>query len=227
MANSGVEPIAVAIDGPAGSGKSSVSKAVAVRLGFGVLDTGAGYRSLAWLGNKLGTDPQQADQLAELFAAFDYATDTTPGEFKASVAGEDVTSVIRQPEISASVSKYSAVPAVREFLNNLFAKLIATDPHPGIVIEGRDITTVVAPTAPVRIILTASPLVRAQRRAHEFPGMDVNQVAADIAARDAKDSAVVNFLTPAAGVTLIDTSDLDFEGSIAAVIAEIDKVRNG
>jgi cytidylate kinase len=107
----------------------------------------------------------------------------------------------------------------------MFRDLVATSGLPGVVIEGRDITTVVAPEAPVRMLLTASPEVRAARRAGELPGLSAEQVLADLRARDEKDAAVVDFFNAAPGVTLIDTSDLNFEQSVRAVIDTVNAVR--
>ncbi|MFA5607633.1 MAG: (d)CMP kinase [Leucobacter sp.] len=216
-------PLLVAIDGPAGSGKSSVSRATAERLKFGILDTGAAYRSLAWAALHTDTDLDDEADVLGLLRRWQYSI-TLQGEQRVEVrlpaGGEthDVTAAIRDPQISAQVSRVSKHPEVRDQLNRMFRQIVADSGLPGVVIEGRDITTVVAPDAPVRIIMTASPEVRARRRAGELPGLSHEQVLADIEARDAKDALVVNFMTPAPGVQLVDTSDLDFEQSIQAVI---------
>lgn len=218
-------PILVAIDGPAGSGKSSVSRAAAEHLGFGILDTGAAYRALAWAALETGIDLDDEVVLAELIESWGYVT-TLVGEpaievvlpAAIGVKGHDVTAVIRDPAISGQVSRVSKHPAVRDRLNEMFRRIVAESELPGVVIEGRDITTVVAPDAPVRILMTASPQVRADRRAGELHGADREQVLADIMARDAKDVLVVDFMNPAPGVTLIDTSDLDFGQSVQAVV---------
>ena len=215
-------PLLVAIDGPAGSGKSSVSRAAAERLGFGILDTGAAYRSLAWAAIETGTDlddPAAVERLLDVWA-YDI---TLVGEQRVTVGlvgatPIDVTGAIRDHSVSGQVSRVSKHPAVRERLNAMFLRIVADSGLPGVVIEGRDITTVVAPDAPVRILMTASAEVRAQRRAGELPGLTHQQVLADIEARDAKDALVVDFFTPAPGVTLVDTSDLNFEQSVQAVI---------
>lgn len=223
-----VAPLLVAIDGPAGSGKSSVSRAAADRLAFGILDTGAAYRSLAWAALRSGIDLDDERAVLALLAGWGF-TITLRGEQWVTVAlpaaeggaaGEpvDVTAEIRDPAVSGQVSRVSKHPAVRERLNEMFRRIVAESGLPGVVIEGRDITTVVAPEAPVRILMTASPEVRAQRRAGELPGMSHEQVLADIVARDAKDALVVDFFTPAPGVTLVDTSDLNFEQSVQAVV---------
>lgn len=231
-AGAGAEPLFVAIDGPAGSGKSSVSREAASRLGFGILDTGAGYRALAWAALASGIDLDDEAALLGLLARWHYEI-TMRGAQRVAVTlpgvGEavDVTEAIRTPELSAQVSRVSKHPAVRENLNALFRQLVANSGLPGVVVEGRDITTVVAPDAPVRLLLTASPEVRAARRGKELPGRDPAQVLADLQARDAKDAMVIDFFTPAAGVTLIDTSELDFEQAVCAVIAQVTRVHSG
>jgi cytidylate kinase (EC 2.7.4.14) len=162
--------VTIAIDGPAGSGKSSVSKEVARRLGFGYLDTGAAYRALAWHVLDRGADT--ADETAVLDAAeeFPYAISLDPDAYWVRVGAADVTDAIREPQVSSAVSGVARVPAVRERVNDLFRALVAESGLPGVVVEGRDITTVVAPDAPVRILLTAAPEVRAARRSAELAG---------------------------------------------------------
>lgn len=223
MENAVSESMLVAIDGPAGSGKSSVSREAASQLGFGILDTGAAYRALAWAALEAGVHLDDEEQILELLDRWRYKI-TLLGEQRVTVAlsdtarATDVTALIRTPELSGQVSRVSKHPAVRERLNAMFRELVATSGLPGVVIEGRDITTVVAPNAPVRILMTASPEVRAARRAGELQGLTREQVLADIEARDAKDTLVVDFMNPAPGVTLVDTSDLDFAQSVQAVI---------
>ena len=212
----------VAIDGPAGSGKSSVAKAAARTLGFGMLDTGAGYRSLTWYALSRGVDLDAPAAIRALVD--DWASQVVislSGPQQVRVGETDVTADIRDPRISSQVSRVSKHPEVRERINELFREWVADSDLEGVVIEGRDITTVVAPHAPVRILLTASPEVRAQRRAGELPGLTQAEVAADLAARDAKDRAVGDFENPAPGVTYIDTSDLNFDESVAAVIRAV------
>lgn len=222
------EPLLAAIDGPAGSGKSSVSRESANRLEFGILDTGAAYRALAWAAMHEELDLDDPSAIAGLLDSWVYQI-TMRGDQRVTVQlGEpasdeaavthDVTSVIREPWVSAQVSRVSKHPVVRGRLNSMFRDLVATSGLPGVVIEGRDITTVVAPDAPVRVLLTASPEVRAARRAGELPGLSPEQVLEDLKARDAKDAQVVDFFNPAPGVTLIDTTDMNFEQSVQAVI---------
>lgn len=221
-------PILVAIDGPAGSGKSSVSREAAARLGFGILDTGAAYRALTWVWAQSSlTNPDDPEWPLQILDHWQYET-TLVGEQHVVVRPPsfellpgnpiDITAEIRTPEISAQVSQLSKHPAVRDRLNEMFRRIVARSGLPGVVIEGRDITTVVAPDAPVRILMTASPEVRARRRAGELEGLSHEQVLADIVARDAKDALVVDFMNPAPGVTLADTSELDFEQSVQAVV---------
>lgn len=214
-------PVVVAIDGPAGSGKSSVSKQVARRLGFGFLDTGAAYRALAWLALERGIDTSDAASVLDVMGDFDYAISLDADAFWVRVGDDDVTEAIREPRVSESVSGVARVPAVRHAVNALFRSLIAASDRPGVVIEGRDITTVVAPDAPVRILLTAAPEVRAARRSAELAGQDAASVASALHKRDAADSAVVDFLTAAPGVEVIDSTHLDFTETVDAVIGVI------
>lgn len=208
----------IAVDGPAGSGKSSVARAAAAALGFAFLDTGAAYRALAWRVLELGADPEDPQAVEHALDAFDFDTATDPAERWVRVGDVDVTEAIRSPRVTAAVSAVARVPAVRARLNDGFrARLVAAEP--GTVAEGRDITTVVAPDAEVRVLLTASPEVRAARRTEELPGADHAEVAKAIAARDAKDSQVVDFLEAAEGVTTLDSTDLDFPGTVAALVA--------
>ena len=209
--------VIVAVDGPAGSGKSSVSRAAAASLGFAFLDTGAAYRALAWAVLEQGGDAEDASVVERALEGFAFASADDPDERWVRVGGVDVTDAIRTPRVTAAVSGVARVPAVRTRLNEGFrARLAAAEP--GVVAEGRDITTVVAPHADVRVLLTASPEVRAARRARELPDQDHSAVARSIAERDAKDSRVVDFLEAADGVTTLDSTDLDFDGTVAALV---------
>ncbi len=135
------------------------------------------------------------------------------------VGSEDVTSDIREPRISAVVSAVARIPEVRQYLVDLFRDIISTSPKPGIVVEGRDITTVVAPDAEVRILLTASEEARMARRSAELSGVSAEATARELSTRDAKDAQVVDFLNAADGVTTIDSTDLDFDATVAAVVS--------
>lgn len=210
--------VIVAVDGPAGSGKSSVSRAAAAELGYAFLDTGAAYRALAWTVLQHGGDPEDAASVERALDGFAFASALDPAERWVLVGDVDVTEAIRTPRVTAAVSGIARVPAVRLRLNEGFrARLAAAEP--GMVAEGRDITTVVAPHADVRVLLTASPKVRASRRSKELPEEDHRDVARSIAERDAKDSRVVDFLEAAEGVTTLDSTNLDFDGTVAALVS--------
>jgi len=216
-----VFPLVVAVDGPAGSGKSSVSKEVARRLGFGFLDTGAAYRALAWHVEASGIDTDDAASVLSCLPSFAYRIGTDPAGYAVHVGDVDVTTAIRDPEISAVVSRVARVPEVRTHLIELFRSIIAEEPTAGIVVEGRDITTVVAPDAPVRILLTASEDVRIARRSAELVGDSAQAAGEQLHRRDEADSKVVDFMTAAAGVTTVDSTELDFEQTVDAVIGVI------
>lgn len=202
----------VAIDGPAGSGKSSVSKAVAANLNFAYLDTGAGYRSYALWGSRIGQKG--------FYGPFPYEISTNPDSVVVLLDGLDVTEEIRSQEVASLVSDYAQVLEVRQLQRQDAQKRIQECSQPGIVVEGRDITTVVAPDAQVRILLTASEQARAARR-----GLEQKESPESLSTRDARDSRVADFLSAPAGVTLIDTTDLDFEQSVQAVLDEIARIR--
>jgi cytidylate kinase len=208
----------VAVDGPAGSGKSSVSREAARRLGYAYLDTGAAYRALAWHCLDEGVDADDAAAVAERAADFDYAVGTQPDRYFVRVGGEDITDDIREPRVSAVVSAVAQVPAVRTELTELFQRLIADASEPGIIVEGRDITTVVAPNAAVRVLLTASPEARMTRRSAELSAVSAEATAQQLSSRDALDSRVVNFMSAAEGVTTLDSTELDFEHTVLALI---------
>lgn len=215
----------IAIDGPAGSGKSSVSKAVARRLGFGYLDTGSAYRALAWHVLERGADTTDADAVRAAASDFPVVLGLDPDDRRVRVGNIDVTETIRDPRVSSAVSGVARVAEVRAQVNELFRVLVSDAPYPAVVVEGRDITTVVAPDAPVRILLTAAPEVRAARRAGELAGENADAVAAALHKRDASDSAVVDFLNAADGVEVVDSTDLDFSQTIDAVLSVIEQHR--
>jgi cytidylate kinase len=213
----------VAIDGPAGSGKSSVSKQVARNLGFGYLDTGAAYRALAWAVQHL--DGFELEDLAEkdLAGEFDYQISLNPDEYWVRVGDQDLTSAIRLPEVAEFVSSVARIPEVRTFMKTLTRTLVRESGLPGVVVEGRDITTVVAPDAQIKILLTASEAVRLKRRSAELSEATAASVKRQVSERDASDSKVVDFMTPAPGVQLVDSSDLNFEQTVSAVISLIEQ----
>ncbi|MDN5789948.1 MAG: (d)CMP kinase [Micrococcales bacterium] len=220
----------VAIDGPSGSGKSSVSKRVARELDFAYLDTGAMYRALTWWCLEQDVDLGDADAVAAAALAFPLEIGTDPDDPTVRVAGHDITTPIRETRISTQVSAVAANLRVRESMRRLQRRLIAeAGTGRGIVAEGRDITTVVAPEAPVRILLTASEEARLARRSTELHGdADDESVAAtrpQIIDRDRADGAVSQFTIAADGVMTIDTSDVDFDGSVEAVLQVVSAAR--
>lgn len=206
----------VAIDGPAGSGKSSVSKACAKALNFGYLDTGAAYRALTYAVQNLGLEVAEktADQIA---SSFQYSISLDPADYWVKVGDLDVTYEIRSVEVGSGVSEFAALPQVRQFMHTLTKSLIESSNLPGVVVEGRDITTKIFPEAKTRILLTASEEVRLGRRSAELPEGTI--VADQVTKRDQIDSKVVDFLMPADGVILVDSSELDFDQTVRAVIA--------
>jgi cytidylate kinase len=217
-------PLTIAIDGPSGSGKSSVSKAVARRLGVGYLDTGAMYRALTWWCLERGLDLTDADAVAA--AARDLPLDigTDPDAPTVAVGGTDVSEAIRTTRVSTAVSAVATNLEVRAVLQQLQRDLMAriAEQTGGVVAEGRDITTVVAPDARVRVLLTASEEARLRRRSAELHGtVDAAAVEAtrdQVVRRDRDDSTVSTFHEAAEGVELVDTSDLDFDESVEAVL---------
>jgi cytidylate kinase len=216
--------IVVAIDGPAGSGKSSVARAVAAQLGFGFLDTGASYRALTWWALDREIDLSDEDTVAGLLGSFTYSISLDPDHESFAVGDVDVTAKIRDPRISLAVSAVAQNLRVREWMKNSARDLAAHSGFPGIVAEGRDMTTVVFPDASTRILLTAREEVRIERRAGEFAGRDLAETTASVRERDAKDSNVVDFFTPAPGVTVVDSSDISFSDTVSAIV---DIVRAG
>ena len=219
-------PLGVAIDGPSGSGKSSVSREVARRLHLAYLDTGAMYRALTWFCVNDGID--LADAAAVEQAARDLVLDlsTTPQSEYVRVDGTDVTDAIREPAISSAVSAVATTLGARTELIRRQRELIEKH-HRRMVVEGRDITTVVAPGAEVRLLLTASEEARLRRRGIQLGGtQNAEQLAAQVTQRDAKDSTVVNFTQAADGVVTLDSSDLDFTETVAAALVIVTKVLN-
>lgn len=210
--------IVVAIDGPAGSGKSSVSKAAARALGFDYQDTGAAYRALAWSCLQHGVDTSQPHNVIEALDHFAYEIGIDPDGYFVRVGESDVTEAIREPRVTAIVSSVARVPEVRTYMVGLFRSVIASSKSRGIVVEGRDITTVVAADAAVRILLTASEEARMARRSAELTTESAAKTAQQLSSRDAQDSQVVDFMNAADGVFTIDSTELDFEQTVQAVV---------
>lgn len=217
----------VAIDGPAGSGKSSVSRAAARRLGFAYQDSGAAYRALAWNALERGVDTEDAAAVIASLETFNYTIGTDPDEYYVRVGETDVTDAIREPRVSGVVSQIARVPEVRVYLVELFRATIAASARSGIITEGRDITTVVSPNADVRILLTASEEARIARRSLEIPTHSASDVGIQLSSRDAQDSKVVDFMNAADGVDTIDSTNLDFDQTVSAVFDLVTNSRVG
>ncbi len=198
----------VAIDGPAGAGKSTVAQRLAERLGFRYLDTGAMYRALTWLA--IGRSVPLADgaQLGELATEYPVALDE---ERRVWIADTDVTSSIRKSDIDRMVPVVARHPQVRQVMRARQREL-ADDGD--VVIEGRDIGTVVAPDAEVKIYLNAERDIREQRRLAERPEIGADALATDLRLRDESDAARMR---PAEDATLIDTTNLDVEDVVAQI----------
>ncbi|AOZ72645.1 cytidylate kinase [Boudabousia tangfeifanii] len=215
------QPLAIVLDGPAGSGKSTVAKEVADFLGAQYLDTGAMYRAatvrLLELGVELSDQPLVAQQVAEMV----FSPSTNPLSEQILVDGTDVSGQIRLPEISEVVSKVATNLSVRATLVEKQRAIIDQAVASGfpVVAEGRDLTTVVAPHAQVRAIITASEEVRLARRGKQIPGQDAAKLADQVLRRDRDDATVSNFTSPADGVVVVDTTDLTLEESVESVLA--------
>jgi cytidylate kinase len=208
--------LVIAIDGPSGSGKSSVSRAVATELGLDYLDTGSMYRAMTWFIQDLGVDVKDPQAVATAAKAEVIQPSIDPSEPGIRVAGRDVSIEIRGSEVTRGVSAVSAVPAVRELMVTL-QREIAANSKSGIVVEGRDICAVVLPEAPVRLFITADPEARANRRAKEN-GAEVTDTQQDLARRDLADSTrTVSPLEIAPGARVIDTTYLELSEVIAQV----------
>lgn len=219
-------PLVVAIDGPSGSGKSSVSKEVARRLRLAYLDTGAMYRALTWFCVSGGIDLNDAAAVEQAARDLVLELSTSPQEEYVRVDGADVTDAIREPAISSAVSAVATTLGARTELIRRQRGLIEKH-HRRMVVEGRDITTVVAPGAEVRMLLTASEEARLRRRGIQLGGtQNAEQLAAQVTQRDARDSTVVNFTQAADGVVTLDSSELDFDETVAAALVIVTKVLN-
>jgi len=211
----------VAIDGPAGSGKSTVARAVAARLGLAYLDTGAMYRAVAFAALRRGIDPEDADTVARLAEQVDIEVGDS-----VSVDGVDASIEIRGPEVTRAVTVVAANPDVRKELQRRQREW--AEAHGGGVIEGRDIGSVVFPDADVKVYLTASDEERATRRSREVLDMDYDDVAADIARRDYADSnRAAAPLTVPGGAVMVDTTGLSIERVVDRVLALLDQAGGG
>lgn len=213
--------IIVAIDGPAGAGKSTVARAVAARMGFLHVDSGAMYRAVALWAVENGIDPSDAHKLVPLTESAEIVLDGG----RVRLNGRDVTTEIRRPEVSQAASKVSTISGVRR---ELVRKQQEYAEYASVVMEGRDIGTVVYPNAQVKIYLDASPEVRARRRVAEAGG-DYEQVLQEIRERDDRDATRADSpLRQAEDAVFLDTSGLDQEGVIEAVLRIVrEKTSNG
>ncbi len=211
----------VTLDGPSGTGKSSVARAVAVQLGAAYLDTGAMYRAATVAVLDAGVDPEDACAVEKVVTAADIEVGTTAAAEVVTVDGVDVAMRIRGGEVTRAVSPVSAVPAVRRLLVDRQRSLVAQTT--AVVVEGRDIGTVVLPDATVKIYLTAAPEARAQRRAAQLGVTDAGEVAAlaaDLRRRDDYDSSRADSpLRPAPDAIVVDSTDLDRDAVVDAVVA--------
>ena len=198
----------VAIDGPAGAGKSTVARLLAERLGFRYLDTGAMYRALTWLAQRRGLALDRAEELAELAREHPVRFDD---EGRVFIDDADVTASIRKPGIDKLVPVVARHSAVREVMR---ARQRTLGEEGDVVIEGRDIGTIVAPRAQVKVYLIAEHAVRAERRAAEHPELAADALATDLRLRDEKDA--VN-MRPAADAIQIDTTDLAVEEVVSRI----------
>lgn len=226
----------VAIDGPAGSGKSTVARAIAERCGLTLLDTGAMYRSVALACLERGIDPTDAERVSEVARAVTITFGKGALGQTVQVDGRDVTSAIRTPEVDLAVTPVSATPAVREAL---VAQQRAIGEGADVVAEGRDIGTVVFPDAEVKVFLTAEAEARALRRAIQREGGDaatdpsaradaaeVAAIRADLDRRDEADSnRAASPLRPAEGAVRIDSSLLSVDEVVSRIVQLMEEVR--
>ncbi|MET9021445.1 (d)CMP kinase [Actinopolymorpha sp. NPDC004070] len=221
---SGTAGIVVAIDGPSGSGKSSAARGTARRLGLRYLDTGAMYRAVTWWMMRAGIPVDDADEVAARSGEPDLRAGTDPDLPTITVDGVDVSGPIRSREVTNAVSAVSAVPAVRQRLVALQRELIGAG---GIVVEGRDIGTTVAPDATVKVYLTAHEQERARRRAAEGLGgakVEVTLTQQELALRDRKDSTrTASPLNQAPDAIVLDTTELNLNQVIERICALADE----
>ena len=211
----------IAIDGPAGAGKSTLARALAGELGYLYVDTGAIYRTVALRAREAGADPSDPEQVAPLLEDLDLRMDYGgDGVQRMYLSGRDVTEAIRENEISALASQVAALPAVREFLLEFQRKQAREH---DVVMDGRDIGTVVLPQAGVKIFLTAAPEARARRRTAELlqrgQDADFDEILREIRQRDEQDeNRPVAPLRQAEDAALLDTTNLDLKGSLEALL---------
>ncbi len=214
--------IVIAIDGPAGTGKSTVSREVASRLGLAYFDTGATYRVATLTCLKEGVNFDIESDVAAMVETMNVELVLDPANPRVMLDGEDVSHQIRTDTVALTVSKVATNLEARPILQELQRDVIrmertgGTSRGRGVCVEGRDITTVIAPDADVRILMTAQDEVRVARRAGE--GADLATVRESVLGRDRRDSTVVNFVEAADGVYTLDTTDMTIEEAVRAVV---------
>ena len=223
--------VVVAVDGTSGSGKSSTSRGVARRLGLRYLDTGAMYRAVTWWMLRNGVDVHDPDAVASRCEEARIESGTDPSAPTIEVDGQDVAVEIRGEDVNAAVSPVSAVPRVRARMQVMQRQIIEAsldDGQGGIVVEGRDIGSVVWPDAPVKVFLSADPGARAARRAAEEGGSDLEATRDSLLARDKIDSGrAVSPLVLADGAVHVDTTELTLDGAIETIVAMVENVWGG
>ena len=208
---------AIAIDGPAGAGKSTIAKILAKELGLIYVDTGALYRALGFAMLNRGLDPADAEAVVPALEGLQVSLEYRQGEQRVLLCGEDISDRIRTPEVSMAASRVSAIPAVRAFLLQLQRDMAATQ---SVIMDGRDIGTTILPNAQVKIFLTASPEARATRRYLELQEKGVattyEEVLEDMNRRDYEDThREISPLRQAEDAVLADTGELTLEQSVA------------
>ena len=215
--------VVVAMDGPSGSGKSSSARGVATRLGLRYLDTGAMFRALTWWMLERGVDVEDAEAVAALAETPVLVSGTDPQAPTITVDGTDVAGPIREQAVTSAVSAVSAVPEVRTRLLREQRSIIGDG---DIVVEGRDIGTVVAPDADVKLYLTADPAARAARRTAELSGADVAATEQDLIRRDANDSGRTTApLKMADGALHLDTTPFTLDEVVEQIVALVQQAR--
>jgi CMP/dCMP kinase len=216
----------VAVDGPSGSGKSTVSRRLASALGARYLDTGAMYRAVTWAVLRAGVDPHDADTVAKVTVETELTIGTDPADPHIAVDGENVDGPIRGADVTGAVSVVAAVPAVRQHLVARQREIIAAArAAAGIVVEGRDIGTFVAPDADLKVYLTASATERARRRSVEHDA-ELAATQESMQRRDQLDSTrAVSPLTLAADAVTLDTTELGIDEVVARLVAMLERSR--
>ncbi len=208
----------IAIDGPAGAGKSSIARAAAANLGFIYVDTGALYRTVALAALKQGLKAEDKEEIIALLPAIEVSMGFVDGEQRVFLNGEDVSEAIRLPEVSAAASTVSAIPEVRQFLFDLQRDMAKTN---DVLMDGRDIGTVVLPDAQLKIFLTATPEERARRRYEQIKDksdVTYEEVLNDLNQRDYQDShREIAPLKQADDAVLLDTTNMSFDEVVKAI----------